>query len=145
MVGSNYPPGMTSRDFVKAGIDQPNHHDCEFRQVRGHNPIIEDGAAIFIRECTYAEGRYGEGWKCEETDDYRFEYDVLETLGGKEIDISPIYEWDEVDEKLKEVVVTIEEAWNNDDPRVEISIHPDKEHGEVTLSFLGYTLNFRPQ
>lgn len=63
---SNYPPGMSGRDFVRAGIDQPHHHEHEWVPCEGENPVFEDGAAIFLEECLYAEGEYGQGWECEE-------------------------------------------------------------------------------
>jgi hypothetical protein len=63
---SNYPPGMSSRDFVRAGIDQPHHHEHEFFSDNT-DPIFEDGAAVFSESCNYAEGQYGQGYQCEET------------------------------------------------------------------------------
>jgi hypothetical protein len=58
---SNYPPGMSGQDFVRAGIDQPHHHEHEFEPSE-ECPIFEDGAAIFYEHCIHSEGRYGEGW-----------------------------------------------------------------------------------
>ena len=62
-----YPPGMSKRDFVKAGIDQPHNHEHEWRLDDMENPMFEDGAAIFHEYCDYVEGRWGEGWSCEES------------------------------------------------------------------------------
>lgn len=145
MVGSNYPPGMSKRDFVRAGIDQPHHHDCEFRPAQDDSLIIEDGAAIFFEECRYVEGEYGQGYSCEETRSYRFEYDTLELLDGGEIDLPTIEEWDTVNDELAEVIIAIEEAFLNGDSRAELSsIHPDPDSGEVAIDYLGYTLCYRP-
>lgn len=135
---------MSSRDFVRAGIDEPHHHEHEWLQDEDPEFHMEDGAAIFIEECWYAEGEYGQGWECEETRSYRFEYDTLELLDGGEIDLPEIGEWGKLDEDLAEVIIAIEEAWHNGDSRASINVHPDKEHGEVTLDFLGYTLCYRP-
>jgi len=144
---SNYPPGMSKRDFVRAGIDDPHNHECEFLMDDDRaNPIIEEGAAIFHTECRYVEGEYGQGYSCEETRSYRFEYDVLELLGGGEIQLPTINEWEKVNDELAEVVVAIEEAWHNGDSRVELSsIDPDPKHGEVAIDYLGYTLCYRPE
>lgn len=64
---SNYPPGMSKRDFIRAGIDQPHHHEHEWEPNESDYPLFEDGAAVFSESCRYAEGRWGEGWACEET------------------------------------------------------------------------------
>jgi len=73
MVGSNYPPGMGRRDFVRAGIDQPHDHLHEWEAEQDGWPMFEDNAAIFSEYCMYAEGRWGEGWECEETRSTRCE------------------------------------------------------------------------
>ena len=72
-----YPPGMGYRDKVRAGIIEPHHHECEFRPIES-DPIIEDDAAIFVTECNYVEGEYGQGWSCEETRSTRFELSWVE-------------------------------------------------------------------
>ncbi|TQQ81881.1 hypothetical protein EWF95_02785 [Halonotius roseus] len=94
MVGSNYPDGMTSRDFVRAGIDQPHHHEHEWREDQHDQPIFEDGAAIFFETCGYAEGRYGEGWECDESRTIRCELDRIEKTrdGGASITFLPSHE-----------------------------------------------------
>jgi hypothetical protein len=63
---SNYPPGMSGRDFVRAGIDQPHYHEHEFFSDNT-DPIFEDGAAVFSESCDYVEGEYGQGYRCEES------------------------------------------------------------------------------
>ena len=137
-----YPPGMTKRDFVRAGIDQPHSHEHEWVENRGvDNPIIEDGAAIFFQECNYAEGRYGEGYSCTETNSYRFEYDRLVTPSGSEIDLPSIENWDDIDEKVQEKLMEIESRPRED---VEMNIHPDPDNGEVAISYEGYTLCYEP-
>jgi len=143
MAGGNYPPGMTSRDFVRAGIDDPHHHEHEFMPMDSHGPLIEDGAAVFIEECRYGEGEFG--WQCEEQRSYRFEYDCLELLDGGEIDLPSIDEWDTVDDELQEVIIAIEEAFLDGDSKADLSsIHPNPDSGEVAIDYLGYTLVFRP-
>jgi hypothetical protein len=106
--------------------------------------VIEDGAAIFERECEYAEGRYGEGWQCEATDRYRFEYDRLVTLEDHSIDLLTIEDWDQIDEKIREIVLAIEEAYAIDDYRVSIDVDPDPVSGQVTIDYLGYSLIYTP-
>jgi hypothetical protein len=144
--GGNYPPG--AKNDPRAPYNQPDRsHEHRWWHDEEHiNPVIEDGAAIFQEECLYAEGRYGDGWQCEETRTYRFEYDCVEVLGGGEIQLPSITDWENVNDELSEVVVAIEEAWHNGDSRAELSsIDPDPSGGEVAIGFLGYTLYFRPE
>lgn len=146
MVGSNYPPGMSSRDFVRAGIDDPHHHEHEFRgDDERANPIFEDGAAVFFEECRYVEGRHGQGWSCEETRSYRFEYDHLVLPNGHEVELPSIEDWDEVNDAIASIVITIEEAaWKNDPKEMNMKVDPDKTHGEVSIEWQGSTLVYRP-
>jgi hypothetical protein len=64
---SNYPPGTSAGD-PRAPWNAPDHsHDHEWRPSNGDYPLFEDGAAVFAEYCEYSEGRYGDGWSCEET------------------------------------------------------------------------------
>lgn len=69
---SNYPPGMSKRDFVRAGIDQPHAHEHEW-EVDERSPEIEDAAAIIFEYCMYSEGAHGEGWSCDRQRTHRLE------------------------------------------------------------------------
>lgn len=80
-----YPPGTSAGD-PNAPWNEPHHHECEFRP-RESDPIIEDGAAIFVTECNYVEGEYGQGWSCEETRQTRFELSWVEKKRGDEPNI----------------------------------------------------------
>lgn len=146
MVGSNYPPGMSSRDFVRAGIDQPHSHEHEFLIDDSRvSPIFEDGAAIFHEECRYVEGRHGQGYSCEETRSYRFEYHKLILPNGHEVKLPSIEGWDELSDAVQEVIINIEEKTATHDlNELNMTVDPDKTHGEVTLEWNGSTLTYRP-
>lgn len=151
--GGNYPPG--AKNDPRAPYNQPDRsHEHEWRPTdpdhRGRNqPIIEDGAAIFHEECNYAEGRHGEGWQCEETRTYRFEYSTLESPDGEEWELPDITEWDDHDlpEEVAERVITIEERHcyiGPGDEETPIDVDPDPECGVVTIEHDGWTLRFEP-
>jgi len=146
MVGGNYPPGTSRRDLIRGGIIEPHRHECEFLMDDDRaNPIIEDGAAIFHTECRYVEGEYGQGYSCDETRSYRFEYSTLETSEGEEIELHPITEWEKNDDDIAEKVASIEEAYHNfSDERTEIDVDPDPEAGVVAIEYNGYTLRYEP-
>lgn len=146
MVGSNYPPGMSKRDFVRAGIDQPHHHEHEWEHGDMDNPVIEDGAAIFHQRCLYSEGRYGEGWECEETRTYRFDYSTIESPDGKEWELPDITNWDEAPEEVAKKVIIIEKRFHGKGPseKVEFDVDPDPDNGQVTITYKGWELHFRP-
>lgn len=141
---SNYPPGMSGRDFVRAGIDQPHHHEHEWKPAE-KEPIFEDGAAIFQEECRYVEGRYAEGFSCEETRTYRFDYDTLELDCGRHIDLPTIQNWGSLIQEIENTVIAIEQAALNEPHNVEMNIRPDRESGEVSIEYKGSTLVYRPQ
>jgi hypothetical protein len=64
---SNYPPGTSAGD-PRAPWNAPDHsHDHQWNPSNGDYPLFEDGAAIFVDYCEYSEGRFGDGWSCEET------------------------------------------------------------------------------
>ena len=110
-----YPPGMTSRDFVKAGIDTPHDHECEFEHARGENPIFEDGAAIFIESCHYAEGRWGEGWECEEMRSLRCDVERVVLIRDDKPDVAYLAseedyhtKWEFIERLYEDALVAVE-------------------------------------
>jgi hypothetical protein len=143
-MGGNYPPGTSAGD-PRAPWNAPDRsHDHEWRPGDMDNPVIEDGAAIFHEQCQYAEGRHGEGWECEETRTYRFEYSTLESPSGVEIELHDITEWEENDDDVAEKVVSIEEAFHNFPDEVTFDIEPDPDCGQVTITYEDWGLHFRP-
>jgi len=143
---SNYPPGMSSRDFVRAGIDQPHHHEHEFVKDRSRvGPAFEDGAAIFYEKCRYVEGRHGQEYSCEETRSYRFEYHKLILPNGHEVELPSIEGWDELTKEIQEIIVNVEEktATHNLN-ELEMKVDPDETHGEVSIEWNGTTLIYKP-
>lgn len=143
--GGNYPPG--AKNDPKAPYNQPDRsHEHRWRPDDMENPVIEDGAAIFHEHCTYAEGRHGEGWQCEETRTYRFEYSKLVSPDGHEYDVKPIDEWEENIDLVKQKVVTIEERFHDLGPGDEVSwdVDPDPDCGVVTIKYDGWTLRYEP-
>lgn len=74
--GWNYPPGAANDP--SAPYNQPDHsHDHEWEPLERDFPLFEDGAAIFYEKCHYAEGRYGDGWSCEDIRTTRCELDRI--------------------------------------------------------------------
>ena len=143
--GGNYPPG--AKNDPRAPYNQPDRsHDHEWRPGDMDNPVIEDGAAIFHERCQYAEGRHGEGWECEETRTYRFEYSTLESPGGKEWELPDITNWDEAPEEIAQKVILIEERFHGKGPseKVNFDVDPDPDAGVVTIEYKGWTLKFEP-
>jgi len=110
-------------------------------------PIIEDGAAIFHEKCQYAEGEYGQGWKCEETRTYRFGYSTLESPDGETVELPTIAEWpSDMPDGRDGKVVEIEEAFHAHGPgdKVGFDVDPDPECGRVTIEYEGWQLHFKP-
>ena len=137
-----YPPGI-SAGTAGAPWNEPHAHEHEFRPFE-EPPVIEDGAAIFHQECIYAEGEYGQGYECEETRTYRFEYSTLESPDGKEWILPDITEWDQIndDNEVAEQVITIEEQFHAENADI-VDIYPDRDDGRVTLEYDGWKLHFR--
>lgn len=129
-------------------------HDHEWR-LDEESPIIEDGAAIFMEDCTWAEVTsavtsekhdetfYGYGAECEESRSYRFEYSHLVLGDGTKIELPTIENWDEVSEMANEMVEYIEEAYYNGTADV-ISVKPDKKSGEVVIAAYNWELRYEP-
>ena len=140
-----YPPGTSAGD-PRAPWSEPHHHECTFTP-RVSDPVIEDGAAIFIQECNYAEGEYGQGWSCDETRTYRFEYSTLESPDGKTVELPTIAEWpSDMPDGRDGKVVEIEEAFHSHGPGDKVGFHvdPDPDCGKVTIEYEGWKLHFRP-
>jgi hypothetical protein len=142
MAGNNYPPGMSHRDFIRAGIIQPHRHEHEWGTATRDSPIIEDGAAIFNQQCEYVEGQYGQGYQCEETRSVRFEYGDIESPDDEYWQVPEITEWTgdgpDLPDDIAAKVVTVEQEGKI------IGVDPHPELGEVSLSHEGWTLTFRP-
>lgn len=138
---SNYPPGVTAGHSHFNPPDRSHEH--EWRVVGDDEGfILEDGAAIFREECIYAEGRRGDGWECEESRHYRFEYSHLSMLKGRSIHLPTIQNWEYVEDDVHEVVMEIEQAWHSDKRGIEVEVDPDADDGHVSISYMGYTLNY---
>ena len=103
MVGSNYPPGMSKRDFVRAGIDQPHDHEHEFESDPVDWPILEDNAAIFHEYCMYSEGRWGEGWSCEESRTTRCELRSISLVREGRPDIEYLAETEDARNQFRHI------------------------------------------
>lgn len=148
--GWNYPPGAANDP--NAPYNQPDRsHDHEWRLVED-GPIIEDGAAIFHERCQYAEGRYGDGWECEETRTYRFEYSSLKTPEGVKFDLEPLSKWGGnhpgmMTQWVRDKVSEIEQEFVTNGPGGEISwdVDPDPDCGVVSIEWDGWTLKYEPQ
>jgi hypothetical protein len=136
MVGSNYPPGMSKRDFVRAGIDQPHHHEHEwFPDEEG--PYLEDKAAVFIERCRYAEGEYGQGWSCEEERTYRFEEVHLRRLR----DEKPPVTYTDIDRAMQ--LARLEAGLIGVYQEGEIiDIDPDPDVGHLVVEHDGWQVRF---
>jgi len=112
---SNYPPGTSAGD-PRAPWNAPDHsHDHEWYPGDVDNPILEDGAAIFHERCHYAEGRWGEGWSCEETRTFRCEVERVVVLRDDEPDIAYLAseedyhnEWRFIERLYEDALVAVE-------------------------------------
>lgn len=141
---SNYPPGMSKRDFVRAGIDQPHDHEHEWENNNDEWPLLEDGAAIFREKCNYAEGRYGEGWECEETRTYRFEYHSLKLDTERLIYLPDISDFDCLLKEIRDLIIEIETAAINHEDEAEILFTACRDSGEVEIRYKDYILRYEP-
>jgi hypothetical protein len=144
--GGNYPPG--AKNDPNAPYNQPDRsHEHRWEHDEQYvTPMIEDGAAIFHEECQYAEGRYGEGWQCEETRTYRFEYSTLESPSGEKWEIPSIEDWAGSDVVKAMEVRRIEKAFHHHGPgdKVGFDVDPDPNAGVVTIEYKGWTLRYEP-
>ncbi|UBF21852.1 hypothetical protein HSTV-3_gp92 [Halorubrum virus HSTV-3] len=110
--GWNYPPGAANDP--RAPYNQPDHsHEHEWWDTEG--PIFEDGAAMFHEACGYAEGRYGEGWECEETRWFRCDVERVILLRDGEPDVAYLAseedhhnEWGFIERLYEDALVAVE-------------------------------------
>jgi len=82
-----YPPGMSRRDKVRAGIIEENPHDCEFELSRDDSGVVfEDGALYVTAECLNRE--------CNETERFRYDIDhIVKVRGEKELELNRVSEF----------------------------------------------------
>jgi hypothetical protein len=139
-----YPPGTSAGDPRAPwnAPDRSHEHEWESREAN-INPVIEDGAAIFTDECRYAEGQYGDGWQCEETRTYRFEYSELEWPDGEKQYVYEISEWESNTTAVQAKVIQIEEEFLNGGDAT-IDVDPDPECGSVIIEWRGAKLRYEP-
>jgi hypothetical protein len=121
---------------------QPHRHDHEWGTSGQDSPLIDDGGAIFIQQCRYTEGEYGQAYQCDETRSVRFEYGDIQSPDGEIWQVPEITEWDADEVDLPEHVAqaVLETEFEGDVTGVD----PDPEYGEVALKHDGWTLTFRP-
>lgn len=88
--GWNLPPGAANDP--NAPYNQPDHsHDHEWCDGDDENPIFEDSAALFYQECLYEEGRYKNGWQCEESRWLRCEVDRIIKKRGDDPNVTYLF------------------------------------------------------
>jgi len=126
-------------------------HEHEFEWE--HDPIFEDGAAIFVERCQYVEilgshtserydeTFYNEGPRCEEEQRVRLELTHFRTLTDDWIDVSS---WRELDPKYSPIADTVRELLEEiESGRYEIdgmSVYP--EPNVVTVLARGYIVMY---
>jgi hypothetical protein len=78
-------------------------------------PIFEDGAAVFIESCHYAEGRWGEGWECEEMRSLRCDVERVVLLREGKPDVAYLAseedyhnEWRFIERLYEDALVAVE-------------------------------------
>lgn len=112
--GWNYPPGAANDP--RAPYNQPDHsHEHEWEMDTLDTPEFEDGAAMFHEWCNYAEGRYGEGWECEEMRWWRCDVERVVKLRDGEPNISYLAseedhynEWRHIELVYEDALVSVE-------------------------------------
>lgn len=115
MVGSNYPPGTSAGD-PRAPWNAPDHsHEHEWMPCEPDYPIFEDGAAIFIESCHYAEGRWGEGWECEEMRSLRCDVERVVLIREDKPDVAYLAseedyhtKWEFIERLYEDALVAVE-------------------------------------
>lgn len=131
-MAGNYPAGVTDGHPY---FNPPDHsHDHDFYDVEG--PIFEDGAAVFIAYCSYSEGRWGEGWSCEETRYWRCEVERVTVHRDDGPSVSylasterPNEEWRYVERLYEEALCGVERAFRDGEFDV-VDVDPANEYGE---------------
>lgn len=140
---SNYPPGMTHSDFVRAGIEDPpgaRAHDCEWVPVDPDEPPrFEDAAAHFTEKCLDA----GAGRHCEGRRSYRFDIESIsheETGVVFDVTRHPPEANTELENYLLEDV--IDALWRDISVEV-VEVDPDRDDGEVIVRIPEQSLRVR--
>lgn len=135
--GWNYPPGAANDP--NAPYNQPDHsHEHRWQSVKPDYPIFEDCAAIFHEACEYAEGRWGEGWQCEETRWLRCEAVRIIKLRDGEPDVTYLVdeiEWEDgfspVERLFERTVVRIETTGPDPDEGIGVlDVDPPTDLGD---------------
>jgi hypothetical protein len=100
-------------------------------------PILEDGAAIFHEQCTYAKGEHGQGWQCEETRTTRFEEVHLRKLRGDKVAVT----YTDIDRAMQ--IARLEAALIGVYQHGEIiDCDPDPDVGHVVAEHDGWQVRF---
>ena len=142
-----YPPGMSSHDFVRAGIDQPHHHEHEWRADSDDSMMFEDGAVIFTEYCGYSEGRWGEGYSCEETRILRCDVERVVVVRESKPNITylaseedHLNEWRYIEQLFEDALISVEQAAHSGGDFVLEQIDPANEYGDgyVRVAVDGY-------
>lgn len=136
---SNYPPG--AKNDPRAPYNQESHeHEHEWRD---EEIIFEDGAAHLSEYCEYVEGRWGEGYKCEESRHRRFEPTTL-TLGDYEYEIPDVHNRDH-DRPRNRIIVNlfwkVERAAWNDKGKI-VDVQPREGSGSIVYKYQDMTVRF---
>lgn len=145
--GGSYPPG--AKNDPRAPYNQPDYsHEHEW-YLDDTSPILEDGAAIFIEECTWAVteahdmGRHGieevkVGPECDERRTYRMELQEITRIIEDGPNITIIEgNFDRFIEVLEDAMFTIEKAAREGEASF-IDVDPDREMGSVEVEADGY-------
>lgn len=147
---SNYPPGTSAGD-PRAPWNAPDRsHEHEWYPTDEPNPILEDGAAIFHDYCEFTEGRWNEGWSCEETRSFRCELDRVILERENAPDVTYLAEtaqtpelWSYVHTLFEDALIAVENGARNGGDELHFQhIDPANEYGDgyVEVSVGKYTV-----
>lgn len=141
---------MSKRDFVRAGIDQPHHHEHEWMPLEADYPIFEDGAAIFQEICNYAEGRYGEGWRCDKTRSHRCEVERIVKIRDNEPNVAylaseeePGERWSYFERIFEDALVILSMAAKYEVEILDLDPPNDYGDGYVRVRVLDYEVVYK--
>jgi homoserine trans-succinylase len=138
-----YPPNVSRRDKIRAGIIEPHSHECNFVATE-KNITYEDNAFYVLFHCDYREGEWGEEYSCDEKIHVRYEISHMyfpeesrangvefnqDTKKGCEI-THPIARW-------------VVNAYLQDE-HSDINVRPDRHDGHVEITYDGIVLRFEP-
>lgn len=134
-----YPPNVSRRDKVRAGIIEPHSHDCHF--VPEEEIIYEDNAFHGFFCCDYAEGEYGEGYSCDEKIHVRYEVSHLcfpEKPRVEPIELEENDSYPKITHPLAKWVLNAYLQGEHSD----IDVRPDRHDGHVEITYDGVVLRF---